>query len=105
MHKCSPLCFGHKPELFFYIRPGIGIKIRESTACATKSVTKSANEAWAIQKKCKCDNLASTQEKNEKYKQFLAGFLNKHGRLPRLVGENPYIEEYDGFSGIRRFWK
>ena len=30
----SPLCSGYKPESFFYTRPAIGIKVRESTTLA-----------------------------------------------------------------------
>src|SRR5436190_17743380 len=40
--KCSPLCSGYKPESFFYTRPAIGIKVRESTTSAAKPAVEPA---------------------------------------------------------------
>src|SRR5436189_1148134 len=46
----SPLCSGYKPESFFYTRPAIGIKVRESTTSAAKpAIEPAAMPAPAIE--------------------------------------------------------
>jgi len=64
------------------------------------------NERWAIYKKRRRDNWAATEEEKkeeENYERFLAKFLKKHGRLPRLEDEDPYMAEFiDFLPGIRK---
>jgi hypothetical protein len=104
----------------------MGVKIREAkpitklatepateptTEPATEPATKPMNEAWAVYKKRKRDNWASTaeeKEEEEKYEQFLADFMDQNGgRLPDLQrGEDSYMTDFKEFlPGVRRFWK
>ena len=58
---------------------------KPATGPAIEAATK-VNEAWTVYKKHKQDNWAPTEKekKEKKYEQFLADFMNKHGRLPRF---------------------
>ena len=80
--------------------------IKRATRAATRAAIQrdieaaAVNEAWAVYKKRKRNNLASTKEekgKEKEYEQFLAKFMNKHGRLPRSADEDSFMAEFGDF--------
>jgi hypothetical protein len=63
---------------------------------AIEPPTKKPKQDWRIPTK-------EEEEEEEAYERFLTAFMDKHGRLPSSVDEDPQIAEFGGYlPGLRR---